>query len=126
MTGEERDPFEAMVDEEFAALPEKFRAAMDNVHIVVEDVPRRPLPVRGGTRSGTVLLGLYEGIPLTRRGTDYGVYPVLPDRITLFRTNIELVAGSPSRVRAVVRDTLIHEIGHYFGMSEREIRRAGY
>jgi predicted Zn-dependent protease with MMP-like domain len=52
--------------------------------------------------------------------------PVVPDRITLFRKNIELVAGDASGVRAVVRDTLIHEIGHYFGMSEREIRQAGY
>lgn len=51
---------------------------------------------------------------------------MVPDRITLFRKNIEAVAETPSEVRAVVRDTLIHEIGHYFGMSEREIRRAGY
>jgi predicted Zn-dependent protease with MMP-like domain len=127
MAGEEhRDDFELLVEEEFARLPDRFRAAMDNVHIVIEDVPRGPVPVRKGTRNGTVLLGLYQGVPLTKRGTDYGMVPVVPDRITLFRKNIELVAGDASGVRAVVRDTLIHEIGHYFGMSEREIRQAGY
>jgi predicted Zn-dependent protease with MMP-like domain len=124
MVDEPRDAFEVMVEEEFVLLPEPFRSAMENVHIVVEDVPRGRQELR--QRKGSLLLGLYEGIPLTKRGSDYGVMPVVPDRITLFRKNIEAVAENPSRVRAVVRDTLIHEIGHYFGMSEREIRRAGY
>jgi predicted Zn-dependent protease with MMP-like domain len=124
MADEPRDPFELMVEEEFAALPDPFRLAMENVHVVVEDAPRGAQAAR--QKRGSLLLGLYEGIPLTKRGSDYGVTPVVPDRITLFRKNIEAVAETPSEVRAVVRDTLIHEIGHYFGMSEREIRRAGY
>jgi predicted Zn-dependent protease with MMP-like domain len=73
-----------------------------------------------------MLLGLYEGIPLTRRGVDYGMYPVVPDRITLFKQNIEIIARDEQELRAKIREVLIHEIGHYYGMSETEIRRAGY
>jgi predicted Zn-dependent protease with MMP-like domain len=99
---------------------------MDNVHIVVEELPAMHLPGRRGIRSGGLLLGLYEGIPLTRRGAEYGMYPVVPDRITLFRQNIEAVSRNDRELRARIRETLIHEIGHYYGMSESEIRRAGY
>ena len=74
-----RDVFELMVEEEFAALPDPFRQAMENVHVVVEDVPRGTQAAR--QKRGSLLLGLYEGIPLTKRGSDYGVTPVVPDRI---------------------------------------------
>jgi predicted Zn-dependent protease with MMP-like domain len=120
------DRFDALVQEEYNALPERYRGQLDNVHIIVEDLPAAGSVRRRGTRSGTLLLGLYEGIPLTRRGSEYGATPVLPDRITLFRRNIEAIAASEEDVRTVVRETLIHEIGHYYGMSEAEIRRAGY
>jgi len=110
----------------FDALPEPFRAAFDNVRIIIEDVPGDEPRRRKGYRPGSILLGLYEGIPLTRRGTDYGMYPVVPDTITLYRENILAVARSAEDVPAVIRDTLIHEVGHYFGMNEREIRAAGY
>lgn len=121
----DREAFERLLEEEFDRLPERFRSAMENVHIVVDDgdgAGRR----RGGTRSGGTLLGLYEGIPLTKRGADYGVYPVVPDRITLFRRSIQRAAGSNDDVRRLVRMVLIHEIGHYFGMTEAELRAAGY
>ena len=121
-----RDEFEKVVQEVFDSLPERFHETMDNVHIVVEEVPPVRFSSRKGIRSGGLLLGLYEGIPLTRRGVDYGMYPVVPDRITLFRQNIEAVARDDQDLRARIRETLIHEIGHYYGMSESEIRRAGY
>ncbi len=73
-----------------------------------------------------MLLGLYEGIPLSKRGSDYGVYPVIPDTITLFQRNIESVSRSEAEVRKRIREVLIHEIGHYFGMTDAEIRKAGY
>jgi predicted Zn-dependent protease with MMP-like domain len=73
-----------------------------------------------------MLLGLYEGVPLPRRGIDYGVVPVMPDTITLFQNNIESIARSESDVRRQIRETLIHEIAHHFGMDEDEIREAGY
>ena len=122
----DREGFEKVVEEVFDSLPPRFHATIDNVHIVVEDQPEARSNARRGIRSGGMLLGLYEGIPLTRRGVDYGMYPVVPDRITLFKHNIEAVAHNDEELRAKIREVLIHEIGHYYGMSETEIRRAGY
>jgi len=122
----EREEFEKIAQEEFDALPEKFRSSIDNVHVVVEDVDSAGVRGRAGVYAGSMLLGLYEGIPLTRRGVDYGMFPVVPDRITLFKRNIESVATSHEEIRARIREVLIHEVAHYFGMSEKEIRRAGY
>ena len=122
----DRDEFEKLVQEVFESLPAQFHETMDNVHIIVEELPVTRSNARKGIRSGGLLLGLYEGIPLTKRGVGYGMYPVVPDRITLFRQNIQAVSRDDQELRATIRETLIHEIGHYYGMSETEIRRAGY
>ena len=121
-----REAFEKVAAETLDSLPEPFRNAIDNVRIIVEDLPGDAAAPRRGYRPGTLLLGLYEGIPLTNRGTWYGMVPVVPDTITLFQGSIEAVAASDKEIPGIIRDTLIHEIGHYFGMSEREIRAAGY
>lgn len=120
MTNQE---FEECAQDVFESLPAVFRTTIDNVRIVVEELPGKS---EKGWRSQGLLLGLYHGIPLNRRGVDYGVYPVLPDTITLYKQNIERVTHSDEELRACIRDVLIHEIGHYYGMSEEEIRRAGY
>jgi predicted Zn-dependent protease with MMP-like domain len=117
----DRQQFERIVEEEFERLPTLFRERLENVRIVVEDQPTS----RHAHHRAT-LLGLYEGIPLNRRGSDYGVYPVIPDTITLFQDNIESVSADDAEARRQIRTTLIHEIGHYYGMSEADIRRAGY
>jgi predicted Zn-dependent protease with MMP-like domain len=117
----DRGMFEQIVEEEFEALPDLFRQHLENVRIVVEDQPEHQ---RAQDRS--ILLGLYQGIPLNKRGNDYGMYPVIPDTITLYCANIERVAQSVEETRRQIRQTLIHEIGHYYGMSEADIRRAGY
>jgi predicted Zn-dependent protease with MMP-like domain len=122
----DRAEFEAIAEEEFAALPPAFLERLENVHVVVEEMDSRRTRGRAGIRSGGFLLGLYEGVPIHKRGTDYGMYPVLPDRITLFQRNIERVASNAEEIRTVIRETLIHEIAHHFGMSEKEIRDAGY
>jgi predicted Zn-dependent protease with MMP-like domain len=122
----DREEFERTAQEVFDSLPLPFRDAIDNVHIVVEDRPANQIARRAGYRPGTLLLGLYEGVPLTKRGTGYGMYAVVPDKITLFMDNIHAVAATEQDVRRTIRETLIHEIGHYFGMSERQIRAAGY
>ena len=121
-----REEFEHVMQEVFDTLPEKFRTTFENVRIVVEDVPVETTRRRFSTRGGSMLLGLYEGIPLNKRGADYGVYPVVPDTITLFQKNIEAVSRSEEEVRGRIREVLIHEIGHYFGMTDAEIRKAGY
>ena len=122
----EKEEFERVAQEVFDSLPGPFHDAIDNVHIVVEERPSRETGKKVGYRPGTLLLGLYEGIPLTKRGTSYGMYAVVPDKITLYRENIRAVARGDGEIPGVIRDTLIHEIGHYFGMNERQIRAAGY
>ncbi len=116
----DRAAFEQVLEEEYSNLPLMFRETLENIRIVVEDLPPAS---RKGRRS---LLGEYHGIPLTRRGADYGMYPVIPDTITLYQLNLEDLAAHEGDLRQHIRETLIHEIGHYFGMSEAEIRRAGY
>jgi predicted Zn-dependent protease with MMP-like domain len=122
------EEFERVVAEVFDGLPELFHKSIDNVQIVVEEEVDEPRgrAVRGGTRGGAVLLGLYEGVPLPGRGPWYGTTPVLPDRITLFKRNLETYSRTGQDLRENIRDTLIHEIGHYYGMTERQIRAAGY
>ncbi len=119
------EDFERVVAEVFEGLPELFRNSIKNVHIVIEDAVPERLGKRRGTR-GSILLGLYEGVPLPRRGFDCGMAPVLPDRITLFKDNLEAFSASEVQLRENIRETLLHEIGHYYGMSERQIRAAGY
>ncbi len=120
------ETFDTVVQEVLTTLPQRFSSRIENLHIVVEDVPAEATLRRAGVRRGGLLLGLYEGVPLSRRGVDYGMLPVLPDRITLFKANIEAISGSADALRANIRDTLIHELGHYYGMTEKQIREAGY
>jgi predicted Zn-dependent protease with MMP-like domain len=120
------EEFGLVIESALATLPELFRKSIENLHIVVEDRPAAGLPPRRGVERGSILLGLYEGVPLNKRGAHYGVRPVLPDRITLFKMNLEAVSSSLPELQKNIKETLLHEIGHYFGMSEREIRAAGY
>lgn len=106
--------FEELVAEALDALPAWVRERLDNVEVIVEE---RPPP-------GENLLGLYEGVPLTRRGIDYTW--TLPDRITLYRAPIEREAGGDEHnVRRVVADTVIHEVAHFFGISDDRLRELG-
>ena len=113
----ERSRFEDIADEAFNHLPALFKEKIENVEVVVENAP----PSRD---RGSMLLGLYHGVPLTKRGTWYGMSPVLPDRISLFQDNIERVCGSDQEIRLKIYEVLCHEIGHYFGMDEAQIRGA--
>ena len=121
-----RDEFESLVQSAYESLPEQFQANMENVQIVVEDEPTPETNTRMGIRPPSVLFGLYEGVPLNKRGTAYGMYPVVPDRISLFKNAIERSAKTPDELRAVIRRVLIHEIAHYYGMNEEEVRAAGF
>jgi predicted Zn-dependent protease with MMP-like domain len=103
-------PFQAYAEEAVQSVPPELRAQMSNVQIIVEDEPPRGQP----------LLGLYEGVPLTRRGSGYG--GVLPDKITLYRGPlIRLYGHDPERLRAEVRRVVLHEIAHHFGISDERL-----
>jgi predicted Zn-dependent protease with MMP-like domain len=115
-----RQQFKQLVDEALDSIPEEFRAAMANIAIVIEDDPSAAqLEGVGLDPAEDSLLGLYEGTPLTERGWSDG--NTLPDKITLFQGPIEDESESEDDVVVAIGETLIHEIGHYFGLSEEEI-----
>jgi len=118
-----RDKFENIAEEVFDGLPKLFGDKIDNVHISVEDYPSEEVlhQLHAGKMT---LLGLYQGIPLTHRGTWYGTSPTTPDKISLYQRNIEAVCRDDEEVSERIREVLLHELGHYFGMSELEIRNA--
>ena len=114
-----RAAFERLVTEAVMLIPVKFRRAMTNLALVVEDEPSAELLETMEIEPPDTLYGLYEGTPLTERGWAHG--NALPDRITLFQIPIEEDSEDQDEVRAVIGETLIHEVGHYFGLSEDEI-----
>jgi predicted Zn-dependent protease with MMP-like domain len=115
----ERAKFEAVVADALRSIPKPFRDAMQNIAIVVEDEPSRALLREMEIDPPDTLFGLYQGVPLTERRWDYG--NTLPDRILLFQGPHEREAADDDDLIASVGETLIHEIGHYFGMSEEQI-----
>jgi len=104
------EQFRKLVLKAIKKLPKIFRDKMENVEIVIEDEPVEQKS----------LLGLYQGVPLKHRGSWYG--NVLPDKITLFQRNIERQCRDEAEVEVLVNDVLIHEIGHYFGFDEEDLR----
>lgn len=114
-----RERFEQLVAEAIALIPRRFRREMTNIAVVVEDEPSAQLLDEMEIEPPDSLYGLYQGTPLTERAWGYG--NTLPDRVTLFRKVIEEDCETDDDVRDVVAETLIHEIGHYFGLSEEEI-----
>jgi predicted Zn-dependent protease with MMP-like domain len=118
-----REKFEEIAEEVFDSLPEIFGEKVENVHIAVEDYPTEEI-MQQTHSTKTTLLGLYQGIPLTHRGTWYGTSPTIPDKISLFQKNIEAVCQNDEEVSVRIYEVLFHELGHYFGMSESEIRNA--
>ena len=114
-----RDAFERLVADALLTIPRRFRNAMANLAIVVEDEPSRELLEEMEIGPPDTLLGLYQGIPLTERSWDYG--NTLPDRILLFRGPLERESEDKDDLVVAIGETLIHEIGHYFGLSEEEI-----
>ncbi len=118
--------FEELAEKAFESLPERFRDRIDNVQVVVEDYPSDDQLKSVKLSSRYELLGLYEGIPLEKRGIWYGTSATTPDRISLFRKNIESACRSDAEIANKIQEVLIHEIAHYFGMTEKEIRDAGF
>ncbi|MGH3424235.1 MAG: metallopeptidase family protein [Nocardioidaceae bacterium] len=107
------EEFESLVGDALDGIPAEFADALDNVVIVLEDDPPQP-----------GLLGLYQGIPLTERGDWYA--GVLPDRISLYRNPICARASSRAEVGEEVRITVVHELGHYFGIDDARLHELGW
>ena len=114
--------FQQVVAETLDSLPAEFQERLENVAVVVEDAPRderRRVP-RGLRPGRKLLLGIFEGIPATQKSVF--ALPIGPARIVLFQNNIEAVCRTEAEIRRQIRLTVIHEIGHYFGMSEEQLR----
>jgi len=114
-----RAAFERLVADAILLIPKRFRVEMKNLAIVVEDEPSAELLEEMEIEPPDSLYGLYQGIPLPERSWPYGNH--LPDRITLFQKPIEADCEDEDDICAVIGETLIHEVGHYFGLSEEEI-----
>lgn len=116
-----RERFETLVAEALDTLPDSFARHLDNVAIVVEEFPTGDQLDGLGLKDKYELLGLYEGIPLTERPRGYA--GALPDRISIFQAPIEYHSGSDAEaIKEQVRETVMHELGHYFGMDEEQLR----
>jgi predicted Zn-dependent protease with MMP-like domain len=115
-----RADFQALVEEAIDSIPPRFAAEIKNVAIVIEDQPSPDLLDEMEMGPDDVLLGLYQGVPLPERQWGHG--NTLPDRITLFQRSIEEdCEGDDDEIVVAIGETLIHELGHYFGLSEEEI-----
>ncbi len=112
--------YERLVQEALDDLPDELRSRIQNVEIVIEDRPTRQQLHAAGVHPPVTLFGLYQGIPLKARGAWYG--NVLPDKITIFRRPIEAYSPTWEALVRTVRHTVLHEIGHYFGLSEAQLR----
>jgi predicted Zn-dependent protease with MMP-like domain len=113
-----REHFVQQVEEALDSLPREFRSRIHNVAVLVEDMPpNQPSPQPG---PGRLLLGLFHGVPTTKKSIFD--LPTGPDYVVLYQKNIEAVCSSEAEVREQIRLTVIHELGHYFGMDEEQLK----
>jgi predicted Zn-dependent protease with MMP-like domain len=123
----EREKFVKLVEEALGTLPTRFRKRIHNVAVLVENVPPEQLSRRGPRNAGisdwddaeNLVLGIFEGVPTTKKSVFD--LPAGPDRIVLYQKNIEAVCSNDDEIRNEIRLTVIHELGHYFGMSEAQL-----
>jgi predicted Zn-dependent protease with MMP-like domain len=115
-----RKEFEEVVTSALERLPKSLKNKMKNIDVVVENRASQNLLLEMGLRSPSELLGLYQGIPLDRRGFYYG--NVLPDKITLFQMPIELNCKTKEEIEEKIQEVVIHEVGHYFGLDDKRLK----
>jgi predicted Zn-dependent protease with MMP-like domain len=114
--------FDRLVADAWSRIPPRFRRRMKNIALLVEDEPSPAQLARGRVPRGGTLLGLYEGRPLTQRSVFESF--AMPDRITIFQGPHERMARNDAELAKLVEDTVWHEVAHYFGMDERQVRAA--
>ena len=118
------EQFQQYVAEALETLPDAIKKMMSNVAVTVAEYPTEAQKQSVGLRSGYSLYGLYQGVPLTQRGSGYGMVP--PDRITIFMYPMVYHHHTPEGIRRQVQKTVLHEIGHHFGLGEKRLRELGY
>jgi predicted Zn-dependent protease with MMP-like domain len=115
--------FDKLVAQAIESLPDEFRERLENIDIVVADVPTRAQMKSLKGRRGEMLLGLYEGVPLTARTQGYGF--VMPDKITIFQRPIEAICRNEAQIVDEIRRVVWHEIAHHFGISDDRLNELG-
>ena len=118
-----REEFEQLVVQALDELPEFFQEKLQNVEVVVADWPTQAELRSVGMKPGQLLLGLYHGIPQTKRTSHYGL--VLPDKITIYRLSIERVCRTRAQIISQVQHTVKHELAHHFGIDDDRLRELG-
>ncbi|MBI5026087.1 MAG: metallopeptidase family protein [Nitrospirae bacterium] len=117
-----RDDFERLVEKALETLPEEYRKYFTNITVIVEDYPSRE-DINRLKSNRKQLLGLFTGVPYHKKGGFFDIPYPLPDRIILFQRNIENICSTEKELIEQIQETLIHEIGHYFGLSEKDLRK---
>lgn len=116
----ERSKFEKLVEEALSEIHKEFKKYLKNITVIVEDHPPLEVYNRLGINRRGLLLGLYHGVPLKHRGPYYGNIP--PDVISIYQKPIERICATDQEIKRKVREVVRHEIGHYFGKSDKELK----
>lgn len=116
-----REEFQRLVAEAIDGLPKDFRDRLKNIAVIVEDFPSPQIAADMKLRSPWDLFGLYHGVPFEHRGPYYG--NLAPDVILIFQKPIERFSETEAEIREEIRATVVHEVGHYFGFNDAELRR---
>ena len=117
----DRERFEWLVAKAVDSLPDEFSTKLENIDVVVEEQPTPNQLAEVGLKRGETLLGLYQGVSLTKRSRHYGL--VVPDKITIFQKPIEAKCKNDTEVKAEIRKVVQHEIAHYFGIGDAKLRQ---
>jgi len=120
-----REDFERLAEKALETLPGEYKKYFTNIAIAIEDYPRREDAGRLNAKK-ELLLGLFSGVPHPNKGGFFDIPYPLPDKIILFQKNIEGICSNEKELIEQIQQTLIHEVGHYFGLSERDLRRYGW
>jgi len=116
-----RERFEWLVAKAVDSLPDEFHTKLENIDVVVDDQPNPSQLADVGLKRGETLLGLYQGVPLTKRSRHYGL--VVPDKITIFQKPIEAKCKHDAEITTEIRRVVLHEIAHHFGISDARLRQ---
>jgi len=117
-----RQEFEALAERALESLPEEYKSYFSNIAILIEDYPGSE-DLRRVNAKKELLLGLFSGVPYPRKGGFFDIPYPLPDKIILFQKNIERICSTEKQLVEQIQKTLVHEVGHYFGLSERDLRK---